>query len=82
MGMTTFTVRGNRFMELPVCPTLASAAADPQWTAEDRARLTLFQARWPQATEDFLLCAVWKKKVPGLQYDPAIEAQLALRFNA
>jgi hypothetical protein len=80
--MATRTVRGNRFVELPVCPTLTAAAADPAWTAEDRARLTTLRARWPTDPADLLLCAVWKKKVPGLQYDPVIETQLAMRFNA
>jgi hypothetical protein len=52
---------------------------DPTWTQADLARYANLQARWADSAEDrhrFVECAVWKMKLPGLTYTPAIESKL------
>lgn len=61
----------------------AGPSTDPTWTAADHARRATIAARWKsqqRLSEDeqkrLLDCAVWKRKLPGLTYTPAIESQL------
>ncbi len=63
-------VRGNRIHTV-------DTSTDPTWTAEDKSRFGTLQARFPEVSSDILQCWVWKAKVPGLQYNEAVETALS-----